>query len=297
MNSPLVSIIIPTYNRAPLISETLDCLLDQTYQNWECIIVDDGSTDNTKDIIEGYVIQDSRIQYHQRPDNYKSGGNGARNYGFKLSKGEYINWLDSDDLISPNKLEYQVASLSQNDTDVSISEWLFFINKENISYNESYSYQDFNTGIELLNYLGINSTYIPIHAYLTKSKIINLSGLWNNSLKINQDGEFMTRVLLHANKVKFVEGAYALYRKSTYNNTSSYNREKLPDLIKSWELISCHCSHFVKKNQNIYVLSAKRRIFSNLRNDYPLFVLKKILFFREIIIELIVNKIKIKFRR
>src|SRR5690606_25046694 len=116
--------------------------------------------------------------YHQRPDSYKSGGNGARNYGLEASRGEYINWLDSDDLISINKLEYQVSALLENKYDVILCEWLFFKNKDDINYSHSRKYKDFNSGIELLNYMGINSIYIPVHIYLIKSQIVNKSGKW-----------------------------------------------------------------------------------------------------------------------
>ena len=69
-NNPLVSIIIPTYNRAHLIGETLDSVLAQTYQNWECIIVDDGSSDNTDDVVNDYVKKDPRFKYYYRPDEH-----------------------------------------------------------------------------------------------------------------------------------------------------------------------------------------------------------------------------------
>lgn len=90
----LVSIIIPTYNRAHLIGETLDSVLAQTYTNWECIIVDDGSSDNTDEVVGAYVKKDNRFKYYHRPDEHLPGGNGARNFGFKMSQGEYVNWLD-----------------------------------------------------------------------------------------------------------------------------------------------------------------------------------------------------------
>ena len=292
MTNPLISIIIPTYNRAHLIGETLDSILNQTYQNWECIIVDDGSTDNTEEIVTAYVSRDSRFQYHQRPDSYKSGGNGARNYGLEASRGEYINWLDSDDLISINKLEYQVSALLENKYDVILCEWLFFKNKDDINYSHSRKYKDFNSGIELLNYMGINSIYIPVHIYLIKSQIVNKSGKWNEFLKLNQDGEFMTRVLLQTNEIKFVENAYALYRTSTSNNTSSYKKEKLTDLIFSWKLISHHCSHVINSEKNMYVFNAKKRIFNYLKDEYPFFIIKNFFFFKEVIYKLVIQKIK-----
>lgn len=87
MEQPLVSIIIPTYNRAHLIGETLDSVLAQIYTNWECIVVDDGSTDSTAELLAFYVEKDSRFQYHHRPKDRLKGANACRNYGFELSRG------------------------------------------------------------------------------------------------------------------------------------------------------------------------------------------------------------------
>ncbi|TXE17118.1 glycosyltransferase family 2 protein [Psychroserpens burtonensis] len=83
--SPLVSIIIPTFNRADLIGETLDSVLTQTYANWECLVGDDGSTDGTEEVLQNYVLKDIGFQYFKRPDTHLAGGNGARNYGFQFS--------------------------------------------------------------------------------------------------------------------------------------------------------------------------------------------------------------------
>jgi glycosyltransferase involved in cell wall biosynthesis len=102
-DQPLVSVIIPTYNRAHLIGETLDSVVIQTYENWECIIVDDGSSDNTDEVVGKYVKGDTRFKYYHRPEEHLQGGNGARNYGFKMSQGDYIQWFNSDDLMHPEK--------------------------------------------------------------------------------------------------------------------------------------------------------------------------------------------------
>ena len=104
----LVSIIIPTFNRAYLLNDTLQSVCMETYENWECIVVDDGSTDNTAQIIEQFISKDNRFKYHKRPENYKAGGNGARNYGFEVSKGEYINWFDDDDIMLPHFLKDKI---------------------------------------------------------------------------------------------------------------------------------------------------------------------------------------------
>ncbi len=114
INKPLVSIIIPTYNRAHLIGQTLDSVLAQTYQNWECIVVDDGSTDTTDEVMSKYIAKDPRFKYYHRPKDRLPGGNAARNYGFEKSRGEYIQWFDSDDLMVANFLEIKLLSLLEN---------------------------------------------------------------------------------------------------------------------------------------------------------------------------------------
>ncbi|PWI31507.1 hypothetical protein DI383_02230 [Flavobacteriaceae bacterium LYZ1037] len=116
MNSEkaLISIIIPTFNRVIQLEETLKSIISQTYTNWECLVVDDGSTDNTSVIMNKLLKQDTRFQYYQRPETHLKGGNGARNYGFINSKGDYIQWFDSDDIMYPNFLEAQFQNLVKN---------------------------------------------------------------------------------------------------------------------------------------------------------------------------------------
>ena len=128
MDNPLVSIIIPTYNRAHLIGETLDSVLAQTYTNWECIIVDDGSTDNTDEVVDNYIKRDARFQFHHRPPDRLAGGNAARNYGFEMSKGEYVNWFDDDDIMCQNKLGVQVNELVNSNYVFSVCQTLVFEN-------------------------------------------------------------------------------------------------------------------------------------------------------------------------
>src|SRR3990170_2838516 len=105
---PKVSVIIPTYNREKYIVETLQSVFAQTFTDYEVIVIDDGSTDNTADVLRPYL---DRIVYIRKPN----GGQGsARNVGIKVAKGEYIAFLDSDDLWMPEKLELQVKYLDNN---------------------------------------------------------------------------------------------------------------------------------------------------------------------------------------
>lgn len=112
MSEKLVSIIMPTYNCAKFIARTLDSVQAQTYQNWELIIVDDQSQDNTKEIVEEYMKNDPRIQYHLLDTN--SGAAVARTTAMSLAKGDYMSFLDSDDIWMSDKLERQIRWMNDN---------------------------------------------------------------------------------------------------------------------------------------------------------------------------------------
>lgn len=112
MSDKLVSIITPTYNCAKFIAQTIDSVQAQTYQNWEMIIVDDRSQDNTKEIVEEYMNDDPRIKYHLLDEN--SGAAVARTTAMKLANGSYMAFLDSDDIWMPDKLEKQLKWMTDN---------------------------------------------------------------------------------------------------------------------------------------------------------------------------------------
>lgn len=109
-----ITVIIPTFNRQDYITETLNSLLEQTYKDWECIVVDDGSIDETEAEVKKYIESDPRFYFYKRPTTMLKGANSCRNFGFLKSKGEFIKFLDSDDLLTPDCLEKQVAILKSN---------------------------------------------------------------------------------------------------------------------------------------------------------------------------------------
>ena len=122
---PLVSIIIPTFNSKLFLEETLGSVLSQTHSYWECIIVDDGSTDATKTIATQYQEKDNRFRNYNRPENLPKGPSSARNFGLEKAKGDYVVFLDSDDLLSANCLENRLlfATNFQN-----FDFWIFKMN-------------------------------------------------------------------------------------------------------------------------------------------------------------------------
>lgn len=113
MKEELVSIITPVYNCESLLEETIKCVLNQTYGNWELLLVDDCSSDNSADVIKKYIKKDKRIKYFKLKEN--SGAAIARNYALSQSSGRFIAYLDADDLWKPEKLEKQVKFMLKND--------------------------------------------------------------------------------------------------------------------------------------------------------------------------------------
>ncbi|TVZ53387.1 glycosyltransferase family 2 protein [Dokdonia sp. Hel_I_53] len=285
MIEPLVSIIIPSYNRATLIGETLDSVLNQTYTNWECIVVDDGSTDHTIEIVRAFAKSDKRFKILERPKNRVKGANACRNFGYENSKGDYINWLDSDDLFSPNKLKEQIKILTINSTigEISTCGWNKFRNTTNgISARDIHLSKDYVSGRELLKDFNRNVAFFPCHCYLSDRSIFKKSGLWDESLEVNQDGEFFTRVLLSSNSVLFAKRAIAYYRIPESSNVSQIGTSKKAiAAIESWKLIERHLEKVTPKYSYDYVANAKEYLFSRIVNrpivkDYPSFFKKQL---------------------
>lgn len=113
--SLLISIIIPVFNREHLIEETLRSIIAQTYKDWECIIVDDGSFDDTIGVINKFINKDSRFKFFKRPPKITKGPSSCRNYAFKVAKGLFIQFFDSDDIMHPKHLELKMQFINNND--------------------------------------------------------------------------------------------------------------------------------------------------------------------------------------
>ncbi|MCF8321926.1 MAG: glycosyltransferase [Flavobacterium sp.] len=137
MIPPKVTIIMATYNRAHFILETLKSVQNQTFLDWECLIIDDGGTDSTKEIISLILEQDHRFRYILRTNSYLKGLPGCRNYGLDLAKGEYVIFFDDDDIAHPQNLECCVEELTENN--IWFCRYIREVFFGNFSYNFDYS--------------------------------------------------------------------------------------------------------------------------------------------------------------
>ena len=132
-NAPFVSIIMATYNRAHLIIDTLESIKNQTLQNFECLIIDDGGNDNTNKVVEEFIAGDKRFSYLVRPDKYKKGLPGCRNYGLDICKGNYVVFFDDDDLVHPDNLLRNLEILKGQKLDFSVYQKQPFIDSPEIT--------------------------------------------------------------------------------------------------------------------------------------------------------------------
>lgn len=195
---PIVSIIIPTFNRAHFIGETLESILDQTYVNWECIVVDDRSTDYTIQLMEFYCSKDNRIKFYERPQNRPRGANACRNYGFEKSQGSFVNWFDSDDLMKEQNLSLKMRTFDE-DTDMVIGNSLNFDDKGNFSRPYKLNYE---AAVTAENFIG------GVIGWITNDILIRRSAVkiaWNENLKSGQEYNFFSRLLYYTNRAKYLK--------------------------------------------------------------------------------------------
>ncbi|WP_373058659.1 glycosyltransferase family 2 protein [Zunongwangia sp. H14] len=271
--SPEVSVIIPTFNRAHILQETLDSVLQQTFKNWECIIVDDGSTDHTTSLLKKY-LKDKRFQYLHRPSSLTKGACTCRNIGIANARGSYLQFLDSDDLLAPNKLEIQLQELKQQiPGKIATCKWggIKPMWKTPRVYDGMPSYQTINNVLALFTIFATRFTYLPVHSYLVPKSVVKKAGDWKVNLKINQDGEFFTRVLLNSTGTVFCEKTFVLYRTGSGNRTSNLRntREGVKSYTESWDMINKVIAEKAGITDHIFVKLAKADLYYNLKTNHP----------------------------
>jgi len=190
--NPLVSVIMPAYNAELFIRESIESVIKQTYSNWELIIINDGSTDDTKSIVEEYVLRDHRIRLINQL-NKRLGA--ARNTGFKNATGFLLAFLDSDDLWLPGKLEIQINYFRQNpQIDVLFSNGYTFLENKKVKIDYHLpNVQGIFSGNEMYARLFIDNE-IPVLSVLMKSKWIEIVGLQDEVTKGSEDLDYWLKL-------------------------------------------------------------------------------------------------------
>jgi len=224
-----VSVIIPTYNYGHLIIDTIDSIKRQTHANWEIIIVDDGSTDNTEQVVNTYVVNEPRIRFFRQ---HNAGPSAARNFALAEATGDFIQFLDADDLLEPHKFELQLALFQQKPTtDIVYGRVRYFT--QNPTDEKQW----------LLTYWGENREWMPgisghgpgflpgslkgsfahISCFLFRKRIVDKAGQWDESKRAAEDYLFVLNCVLADGHFLFEDrkGSYALVR--WHGNNASRN--------------------------------------------------------------------------
>ncbi|MCU7551295.1 glycosyltransferase [Chitinophagaceae bacterium LB-8] len=203
-----ISVIVPCYNQSKYLAECIQSLQAQAYLNWECIIVNDGSTDETESIASNLVKGDERVKYIKKGN---GGLSSARNAGLKVSEGEYIQFLDADDVIGENKFDEAITAFDQNSCDLVISN--FQCTTKNLEEILP-SYCDLK---------GVNFSYesillewdkrytIPIHCGIFKRSLLH-DFHFNENLKAKEDWIMWLHIFKLTNRFVFIDKPHAKYR-------------------------------------------------------------------------------------
>lgn len=201
----LVSIVIPCYNAEKWIKEAIQSVLDQTYSPIEIIVIDDGSTDKSLGIIRSFG---SSLRWESGPNR---GGNAARNRGVELSKGEFIQFLDADDYLLPEKINNDVRSLATSGADIVFGNWRHQTHLPNGNVIMSPWSRHERQNDYLLSVL--SGWWTPSMTLLFRRSIVLKGGKWDESLQAAQDKDFLLTRLIAGGKVEFHCGCHSIYRR------------------------------------------------------------------------------------
>lgn len=220
----LISVIIPAYNCESFIKETLESVFNQTIgaQHLEVIVINDGSKDATLDILKEYESQDKIILV----DTPNRGVSAARETGRNLAKGEYIQYLDSDDLLTFDKIEIQYKALKENKADVAYGDWQKFSEKLINGNNEKILLEKIERQIEGDEEIALFTDFwCPPAAILYSKSIVDKIGTWNMNLPIIQDARYFLDAAIHKGKFVYTKGVMAEYRVSEGTSLSQRHGE------------------------------------------------------------------------
>ena len=219
--NPLVSILIPAYNAEKWLSATVQSALDQTWANKEIIIVNDGSKDQTLAIAQKFTSETVHVFAQEN-----QGAAATRNKAFSLCKGDYIQWLDADDLLSPNKIASQVAALENppNKRILLSGSWGQFLYRYNrTKFVPSALWCDLSP-VEWLQRKMEQNLYMQTGSWLVSRELAEAAGPWDTRLLGDDDGEYYCRVLLASEGVRFVPEAKIYYRAAGASSLSYIGR-------------------------------------------------------------------------
>jgi glycosyltransferase involved in cell wall biosynthesis len=261
----LVSILIPAFNAGEWIADTLNSAVAQTWARKEIIVVDDGSSDDTLAIVRRYEANGIRI-FTQK----NQGAAAARNMAFSLSKGNYIQWLDADDLLAPDKIAKQMERVKESHdrkTLISAAWGQFMYRHYRAEFVSSALWSDLSPVEWLLRKMGQN-LHMQTATWLVSRDLTEAAGPWDTRLLGDDDGEYFCRVLLASDGVLFVPEARVYYRATP--NSLSYIGRSTRKIEAQWRSMEMHVGYLRSLEESDRVRAACVTYLQNwLFNFYP----------------------------
>lgn len=232
---PLVSILIPAYNAEKWIGYTLQSAVGQTWPRKEIIVVNDGSTDGTAEVAQRFASKEVKVL-----STANRGLSAAVNHAYRLSQGDYIQELDADDMLAPDKIEKQLAALLDSDSKRLLlsSPWgYFYYRTHHAQFVRNSLWNDLSPVEWLLRKMGEN-LHMQNATWLVSRELAEAAGPWDENLHYDQDGEYFCRVLMASEGTRFVAEGRIFYRVSSSNRISyiGHSDQKRESLLRSMKL-------------------------------------------------------------
>ena len=222
MNKNVVSIIIPTFNKAKLAIETFESIAHQSYTHWECIVVDDGSSASEFKLIETFVNSNKKFALYKRPSHTKKGANACRNYGLSMAKGEYIQFFDSDDVMLKNCLQGRVNAIEKLNLDLVVFSMGIFKKGGFVNDTEDVIVNNWESALSA--FIGDGRLPWNLQRTLYQSALLKDKLLFNEDLSRFQDVEFNIKLLSRLKpKFKIFKEIDSIYRRASSSNPRSKN--------------------------------------------------------------------------
>ena len=269
MENELISVIVPIYNVENYLRMCLDSIQNQTYKNFECLLINDGSPDNSAEICREYAAKDSRFRYFEKEN---GGVSSARNLGMKCANGDYITFVDPDDWLDPDYLEILYLKMMEYDADVAIATYKKYSVSDGCYYfhvlDQDY-YEKIYTGDELLAELpyreSFDSTFNVSWGKLFKRSLL-YSLVFNEQRVMGEDLEFNFKVFLRLNKCLYIHKPLYNFRRHDSSACARMLTDK--DLVDDLEIRMERIPYLLVRNIDPQIYIEKTKEFLKVRIQY-----------------------------
>jgi glycosyltransferase involved in cell wall biosynthesis len=235
-NNPKISVIVPCYNQGRFLTQTVESVMRQTYSNWECIIINDGSSDNTEEVAKILCAADSRIKYLFKEN---GGLSSARNHGLGYLTGDFIQFLDSDDYLLPEKFESHLKTMTANpDIDICVSKYKLFYDDITSPFETWLSVSEYDVTLDGFLFKWEDKFSFPPVCYFVRKDFMDKHQIrFNEKLRAMEDWFFLVQASVLEARFSITDQYLALYRMHNKNMSRDFERMSRSLLQASFSIL------------------------------------------------------------